>query len=436
MNDLWDKYSHHWQLTFDQFASDVEADLITSNMYSPDGNMYGFPFYSSDPTDSQVECIYMNQVWLDTLGLEKPTTLDEFYNVLVAFRDEDPNGNGIADEIPLLGYDVVDMRSDFFFIFANSFLYYNYQSFGRFFINEEGKLDTGYTQEEYRESLRYVKKLYDENLLAPFSLTQDFTQFKALIDLPDGEITKVGALAHHPWSGREGWTYNAEGFSKVLEYTALAPLKGPDGVAWSPYTNTGMRFNVFITRDCENPEAAFRLLDYACDPHVSIVSRRGEEGVDWEYVDPSTPGRYEVLGFDTRYRVMMDAWAQTEQNSIYNLEFHFLPARAFASVAATDFDTDVARRREEIFMEGLADRLGNYPDEIVMYLVYTEEELNEINQIITDINTYTDEARVLFATGGLDLDADWDDYLAEIDAMGRQKWLDAAQAAYDRMKAK
>ena len=44
----------------------------------------------------------INKTWLDQLGLEVPTTVDEFTECLKAFRDAgDLNGNGIADEVPL-----------------------------------------------------------------------------------------------------------------------------------------------------------------------------------------------------------------------------------------------------------------------------------------------------------------------------------------------
>lgn len=44
--------------------------------------------------------MYINRKWLDTLGLSMPQTTDELYAVLEKFRDGDPNGNGLGDEIP------------------------------------------------------------------------------------------------------------------------------------------------------------------------------------------------------------------------------------------------------------------------------------------------------------------------------------------------
>ena len=44
---------------------------------------------------------WIRQDWLDKLGLAVPTTVDELHDVLLAFKNNDPNGNGKADEIPL-----------------------------------------------------------------------------------------------------------------------------------------------------------------------------------------------------------------------------------------------------------------------------------------------------------------------------------------------
>lgn len=46
---------------------------------------------------------YVNMYWLEKLGMEMPTNMDEFYEMLVRFKNEDPNGNGKPDEIPMIG---------------------------------------------------------------------------------------------------------------------------------------------------------------------------------------------------------------------------------------------------------------------------------------------------------------------------------------------
>ena len=65
--------------------------------------VYGTPTFTDCPTDLvNTECV-VNKDWLNKLGLKKPTTVDELYDVLVAFRDKDPNGNVKKDEIPFIG---------------------------------------------------------------------------------------------------------------------------------------------------------------------------------------------------------------------------------------------------------------------------------------------------------------------------------------------
>lgn len=44
----------------------------------------------------------INKSWLEKLGLEVPKTWDDLTKVLTAFKNDDPNGNGEADEIPML----------------------------------------------------------------------------------------------------------------------------------------------------------------------------------------------------------------------------------------------------------------------------------------------------------------------------------------------
>ena len=65
------------------------------------GAIYGIPNYRSLwPRTNRV--LYINKTWLDNLGLQVPTTMDELEEVLIAFKNEDPNGNGdTKDEIPL-----------------------------------------------------------------------------------------------------------------------------------------------------------------------------------------------------------------------------------------------------------------------------------------------------------------------------------------------
>lgn len=88
------------------FAPNFYAFLSSSQSVQKaltfEGNaVYSFPQGVEAIPNKVAGKLFINQKWLDKVGMKMPVTLDEFYNVLIAFRDKDPNGNGKKDEIPL-----------------------------------------------------------------------------------------------------------------------------------------------------------------------------------------------------------------------------------------------------------------------------------------------------------------------------------------------
>ena len=63
-----------------------------------EGRWFAFPSVSNGANDRPATMAYINRQWLDNLGLEMPTSLDELYDVCKAFATQDPNGNGKSDE--------------------------------------------------------------------------------------------------------------------------------------------------------------------------------------------------------------------------------------------------------------------------------------------------------------------------------------------------
>ena len=86
------------------YAPNYQAILDSNPEYKKaatfNGKMYSTLSINDVPRD-QTYKQFINKKWLDNLGLKMPTTTDELYTVLKAFKTEDPNGNGINDEIPL-----------------------------------------------------------------------------------------------------------------------------------------------------------------------------------------------------------------------------------------------------------------------------------------------------------------------------------------------
>ena len=78
--------------------------------------------------------------------------------------------------------------------------------------------------------------------------------------------------------------------------------------------------------------------------------------------------------------------------------------------------------------------MDKHPEEIAPWILYTAEEIEEINDIRTSIETYRSESVVRFITGDKPF-SEWNNYTNELEKIGLSKYLEVAQQAYDRMKS-
>ena len=145
LNDLVKEHAPHIQAFWDAHPELLEA------ISSYDGNYYYIPYL---PDGEFGRAWYIRQDWLDKLGLEQPQNVDEYYEVLKAFREQDPNGNGLKDEIPYFArqweevlrlLNLWDARS------SGSDTYHD------FYVNDEGKVVHPYAQDAYRDRHRQYR---------------------------------------------------------------------------------------------------------------------------------------------------------------------------------------------------------------------------------------------------------------------------------------
>ena len=144
-----------------------------------DGTFYTFPFIREDKTLRLSSAFQIRQDWLDKLKLQVPTSLDEWYKVLTAFKTQDPNGNGKNDEIPFVtiatgaafGATTPAIRG---FEFAYGIVH-------GFYKDASGKVQYGPTQAVYKDYLTNMNKWFKEGLIDPEYLATDAKAFDAKI---------------------------------------------------------------------------------------------------------------------------------------------------------------------------------------------------------------------------------------------------------------
>jgi len=434
LNDYFDKYAYYYNEVMEKYGTEDEKATLKAQSYSYDGNIYAFNYAVPELGNNHENMIYVNKVWLEKLNMKTPTTLDELYEVLVAFRDKDPNGNGLKDEIPIIGYNSFDRRGDVVGDLLQSFLYYpgGVGADQARTIVKDGVVSSAVVQEEYREGLRFVNKLYKEGLLTEISLTQKDTQLKAIIDRPASEPTIAGVICTHFFSGVCGFTNCNDEYNKVLEYEVLAPLAGPEGVAYALEQGSGFsEYKLAITSSCEHPEVAFRVLDALCDPEIGSTYRFGIKGEHWDWAAEGAVTQ-EGQPAMIKFLVAEQPWHWETQNIIWRLTQGFMSFSDMKQQRADESNPYIKYRNEE-FYRGVALRLGAIPAERFLNPIWNEEEYEIATEYGPMIRETSNEWRTMFVTGEKDLDADWDEYLTIMENLGLSEYLEAAQSCYTRM---
>ncbi|MFI3207096.1 MAG: hypothetical protein R3Y33_07590, partial [Clostridia bacterium] len=220
--------------------------------------------------------------WLDTLGLEMPTTTEEFEDVLLAFKNDDPNGNGEADEIPLTGSYSSGWFADPTEHLMNSFVYY--QKSDKILL-VDGTPTMVYTTDGYRQGVEWLSSLCAQGLLSPDLFTQDNTM---LISSTTQDVQLVGVTAGGLPSNFTRMTNNEQG--DWTNWTTVAPLEGPEGVQYARYSSSYPNSRINMTTNCEYPVATFKLLDYLTEPEVAMNAVFGQKGEWWDYAEEGDIG--------------------------------------------------------------------------------------------------------------------------------------------------
>lgn len=416
LNDLIEEYGEN----FKQICS--EDENLIKDITAPDGNIYGLPYYMSGVDESLKavastrEMLYINQDWLDKLGLEMPTTTEEFKEVLIAFRDGDPNGNGKADEIGLSAVEttaagIFDMWfGSFGIVPANSVA--NYKNI----MLKDGKVAYAAVQPEYKEAIKYFHELWQEGLIDKESFTQDSSMWTAKLKNP-GDRT-VGAF-----SAWRGTSFRLD--DNDDEYVVMPPLKGPDGDCLYPkyYYGVTSRGSYIITSACENPELAMRWGDNLVAPlnsyqnwtdtKIGYSIQLNEAGDQFELIEPQPE-------FGTaEYKKQIGKYGLTCVS---------------ASTMAMKPDDPNPLSVDNEVAQGKPIYSPYFPEEYYPNTFLSLEESELVSELQADIEEYVKQMYAKWISEG-GIDEEWDSYLAKLDSMGLAEYLAQYQSALDRYNA-
>lgn len=408
MQDLIAEYAPNLKAYLD--ARPELLDYVTA----PDGNIYGLPKVSEGPWSAVNQIYGINTAWLETLGLEMPTTISELEQVLIAFRDQDPNGNGIADEIPF-SFAAGDS-------FSVSVFEYLFSTMGlpvdsKYFDVKDGKVYCVATDDRYREVMEIINRWYNEGLIDPESFIMTNAQWQAKLNAEESILGVV------PCWDIADYIITPE---RLADYDYMPPLKGENGedpVMVCPPEYGFFRGCGVITKACENPEVAMRYMDYWYAPFNSFQSMEGKVG---ERLFEQPDGSLQLSSGDT-LQVGAMQWAREASC----LAFHGL------------WYVDAHQYSTELRLPSTDKKVAHINSEILQYadpdpwlsVFYTPEESEVVAIPQTDLKNLINRKAGEWILNGIS-DDEWNSFQSEIEAIGIEQLLDTMQVAYERYTAK
>ena len=395
---------------------------------APDGNIYVFAGRGDCYHCMYGQKFWLNKEWLDNLGLDIPTNVDEFYNVLKAFKTQDANGNGDPnDEWP------INTAKAGAWVFIDGFLMTPFQftdvgqgAVRRLYV-DNGRIKASYMQPGYRDGLRWLNKLWDEELIYPDSFTQDRTTSSRLNQSGDEAIFGGIPAMHH------GYVGSGSGPDvRWREYIGLAPLDGPAGRQTPFYGYTFSTGTTFITAQSEIPDIAFRYFDYFYSEEGGLIGSYGLEGTTWK--QPSAG----VLGIDGQ-PAMVEALQIPEDHKYFG-KMTWGNRSTFYSYTHSkrsgpqDYMV-VGPGDSERFLWVWTDQsyapYGVPLSTMLPPLFYPEDSISELAQIHATLDEFVYESAVRFVTGDLNVESDWDWFQNELKKIGVNRYIEITQEAYD-----
>lgn len=325
-------------------------DTMRANDPSGEGRIYTIP----NMIDYGRNGAMIRKDWLDALNLEMPSTQEQFVEVLRAFKKDDPNGNGIQDEIPTGGRAEARWMGQLFGMYGIAM----WEGYPQWDIYDGELTYSGVTQ-NMRDALEWISSLYAEGLIDPETLLNDKAAW-------DGKINsnKVGIWEHIP---QETYNYaeTIEASTGTKPEIAILPAisaPGYEGFYTAKRIN-GIGMVVANTDDEERIKAIMKVLDATGDTSMWNTLYNGVEGMHSTMVD----GVLKRLPDDktTQQKLIVGGWntIATVDFQIELLEGQVTPEREWALSQSIQNLQDNQKYVKSIAGDGMPSSIYNdYPD--------------------------------------------------------------------------
>lgn len=419
ISDLFEEYGDvipGWEADEPDVFNTIRAD---------DGKIYTIPARPFNYDSGYWSRLMIEQTWLDNLGLEMPTTIDEYFDVLVAFRDQDANNNGDPnDEIPFSACTRQTMTFDASPLWGPFLDHFDWLQV------QDGKVSLAATKSEFQDALRFMNSLWEADLVYSESFSQDRgTQWQ--VNEANDDYNVIGSTVGQHVNFLMSW-----GNPKWKTYNYIPPLEGPGGINVmfaNKAFSTG--FDTVISVKSEYPATAFRFLDWISGEEGHLKRYNGLEGIHYRAAEPGELAKngkqavWTTLDAPEEY----DNWGLGHIFAMYGGKREF-----FDTLFSVNKNPDALNFEGKTWGEMLYKTTSEYYpyndalEEVwPSNIVFPSEVRTEMGILKTNINDLITESNAKFVIGELDLDSDWDQFQSELKNAGLERYLQLCQEALD-----
>ena len=377
-------------------TSDIQYELLSTTDSGRLGAVYELRQSKQGPWLG----LWIRQDWLDDLGLDTPVTFDDYHEVLTAFKEE----KGATAPL-ILNFSGSD--GEFGTMSGGLNVLNSWQ------LDETGKVNFGPYMDAWKEYVTIMHQWFEEGLIDPdFMATDERTADMAKV--VTGASGLFAALYTMPS------VYEASSDDPDMNLVPVnPPVKNEGDEIHIRLRDSYTSGNTAISADCENWEVALRWLDYLYTEEGALLANYGVEGDTFEFDENGDPV------FTDKILNNENGWTMTQTVASY-----LCPSAAIANWS--DWTRELAGVPEkdqacyDVWAE--ADDTWRLPSSVSL----TQEESTERAALYADISTTVKEQTAQFISGALDIESNWDAYIASLESSGIERAIEITQAAYDR----
>lgn len=395
LEDLIKKHAPNIEKFFNDYP---EARMSAT---AADGHIYFIPGTMGGEPNQTLPSVgyFIRQDWLDILGLDEPKTVDDYYNVLKAFKERDPNGNGRADEIP---YFNRQKNIDY--------LLQLFCSYNDFYVDSQGDIQYGKAMPEYKEAIKNLAKWYSEGLIDPEIYSR-------------GEQARDIFIGNNTGGSTQDWfastsALNDKYSDKVpgLNFVAIPPPANTKGEIKQQFSRGFLHSCGWgISKTNKNPVETIKYMDFWMTDKGTILQAFGVEGIHHDLVDGKPVYKEEVANSPESVPGYMRNQGCVEIGKKGSL------------IADLSGMNEIGRNGIMMYLD------NGYSMPMLPTLNYLPEEEKKINAVMTNLLTYVSERQQRWVIGVDAMSDDsWSDYIVNLKNMGLDEVLEAKNIAYKR----